>query len=53
MLRQCIVILLSLGLAAAIILPIYWLSGLFGPRLPEGLNPNASEPAEEEFSTTE
>ena len=39
--------------AAILAVPVYWLSGLFGPRLPENLNLNAPEPSEAEFSTQE
>ena len=49
----CITVLFVASLAAILSLPIYWLSGLFGPRLPENINLNAPEPSEAEFSTQE
>jgi hypothetical protein len=39
--------------AAILAVPVYLLSGLFGPRQPENLNLNAPEPSEAEFSTQE
>ena len=50
---RCITVLFAAGLAAVISVPVYFLSGLFGPRLPENLNLNASEPSEAEFRTQE
>jgi hypothetical protein len=49
----CITFLFAVGMAAVISVPVYFLSGLFGPRLPENLNLNASEPSEAEFETQE
>ena len=49
----CITVLFVAGLAAILVLPVYWLSGLFGPRQPENLNLNAPEPSEAEFRTQE
>ena len=38
---------------AILAVPVYLLSGLFGPRLPENINLNAPEPSEAEFRTQE
>ena len=50
---RCIAVLFAGGLATIAGLSVYLLSGLFGPRLPENLNLNASEPSEAEFETQE
>jgi hypothetical protein len=47
------ILALVLVLTAIFGLPVYLLSGLFGPRQPENLNLNAPEPSEAEFSTME
>ena len=49
----CITALFVAGMAAVISVPVYFLSGLFGPRLPENINLNAPEPSEAEFRTQE
>ena len=51
--QHCTTVLFAAGLAAVFSVPVYLLSGLFGPRLPENLNLNAPEPSEAEFSTQE
>ena len=50
---RCIAVLFVAGMAAVISVPVYFLSGLFGPRQPENLNLNAPEPSEAEFNTQE
>lgn len=47
------IFLLFLAGTAIGAVPVYLLSGLFGPRQPEDVNLNAPEPTEAEFSITE